>query len=233
MSSQDNGTGMSAQQIFYQLLQKRQLDSRQPEYQQMTVNPQILDQVEMLSSAFECSLFFYDGSVYLYPQEENTFLGYSKAGLKSQLIKSNETVVVYYLQMFIVLTLMIEFFETEYGDGRLRESIDLSMLMNKVAENLRAGMKMDAAASQIPFEQIYSYYNSLEDPSSDSKKHHTKLAIYQRLFDFLEAQGLVRYLPARRELRVTPRFGALVQNVLRRDEGHEAVLKIMEDLKHA
>lgn len=53
----------------------------------------------------------YGNVIYLIPKEENNFLGFSKQQLKGTLCKSGATDKDYYLSQFVILTLLVEFFD--------------------------------------------------------------------------------------------------------------------------
>lgn len=227
------------EEIFYALLRRRQIESGHAFYTQVMNDPAQLAALEAMADAFECSIIHYQGTLYLYVQPENRFLGYSRADLKKRLLKSGESAAHYYLQMFILLSLLIEFYGTQYGDGRSRDFIQLGTLMNKVQENLAAGMKAEKEQEeqgkrlQIPFESLHAVYSSLEDAHTDSRRKGTKMALYMRLIDFLQEQKLIHWMEEGKQIRVTSRMNALVSQVLRRDEGYRGLCEMMEEIEDA
>ena len=62
-----------------------------------------------------CVIERYGSSIYLIPKEENECLGFSKRELKKVLCKSSGTDKDYYLSQFVILTLLVEFYD---GQGQ-------------------------------------------------------------------------------------------------------------------
>ena len=54
------------------------------------------------------------------PKEDNNFLGFSKNQLKQALCKSTATDKDYYLSQFVILTLLVEFYDGQ-GSSEARE----------------------------------------------------------------------------------------------------------------
>lgn len=119
-------------EILYTLLQKHELPSSDPAYTWlMEADSGRLEQLEAAAAAFECRLVTRQGMLYLVPNQDNLFLGYSKADLKAVLLKSNQNDVHYYLSMFALLVLLDAFYSTEYGGGRLRDFLSLEDWMSR------------------------------------------------------------------------------------------------------
>lgn len=97
-------------EILYILLQKHELPASDPNYTWlMEADTGRLEQLEAAASAFDCRLLPRQGMIYLIPNQDNLFLGYSKADLKAELLKSNQTDAHYYLSMFALLVLLDAF----------------------------------------------------------------------------------------------------------------------------
>ena len=93
--------------------------------------------VKSQAETASCDIERYGNTIYLIPQEENNFLGYSRVELKKELCKSTATNKDYYLAQFVILTLLTEFFDGDGNSSRAREYIRSGELMNFVGASAR------------------------------------------------------------------------------------------------
>ena len=130
-----------SQEIFYYLLEKHELreEDEQALYKAYTEEEDIQNIVKSQAETASCDIERYGNTIYLIPQEENNFLGYSRVELKKELCKSTATNKDYYLAQFVILTLLTEFFDGDGNSSRAREYIRSGELMNILSERLREG----------------------------------------------------------------------------------------------
>ena len=128
-----------SQEIFYYLLEKHELreEDEQALYKAYTEEEDIQNIVKSQAETASCDIERYGNTIYLIPQEENNFLGYSRVELKKELCKSTATNKDYYLAQFVILTLLTEFFDGDGNSSRAREYIRSSELMNILSESLK------------------------------------------------------------------------------------------------
>lgn len=102
-----------SQMIFYYLLQNRELKEEDETqlYKAYTENEAVMNLVKRQGEVAESNIERYGNVIYLIPKEDNDFLGFSKALLKSTLCKSTATDKDYYLSQFVILTLLVEFYD--------------------------------------------------------------------------------------------------------------------------
>ena len=114
-----------SQEIFYYLLEKHELreEDEQALYKAYTEEEDIQNIVKSQAETASCDIERYGNTIYLIPQEENNFLGYSRVELKKELCKSTATNKDYYLAQFVILTLLTEFFDGDGNSSRAREYI--------------------------------------------------------------------------------------------------------------
>ena len=103
----------TSQEIFYYLLEHHELREEEENtlYQSYIQEEEIQNLVKSQGEIADCNIERYGNVIYLIPREENNFLGFSKAQLKSVLCKSTGTDKDYYLSQFVILTLLVEFFD--------------------------------------------------------------------------------------------------------------------------
>lgn len=83
-----------SQEIFYYLLEKHELreEDEQALYKAYTEEEDIQNIVKSQAETASCDIERYGNTIYLIPQEENNFLGYSKVELKKELCKSTRQI---------------------------------------------------------------------------------------------------------------------------------------------
>ena len=98
-----------SQEIFYYLLRKHEISEiRERElFRTFAENEEIQILVKSQAEIAGSSVERYGDTIYLIPDEENVYLGYSKAKLKSMLCRSGATDKDYYLSQFIILVLLV------------------------------------------------------------------------------------------------------------------------------
>ena len=82
-----------SQKIFYYLLEHHELrEENEPELHKAYLEQdEVQTLVKSQAEAAESSIETYGGVIYLIPEQENNFLGYSKGQLKRELCRSNPT----------------------------------------------------------------------------------------------------------------------------------------------
>ena len=104
---------LSSQEIFYYLLEHHELREEDEPllYKAHTEEEAIRNLVKSQGEVAAANVERYGNVIYLIPKEENNFLGFSKQQLKNTLCKSTATDKDYYLSQFVILTLLVEFFD--------------------------------------------------------------------------------------------------------------------------
>ena len=113
----------TSQEIFYYLLEHHEMSEEAQErlFRGYAENERIQNLVKSQGEAAECDIERYGDVVYLIPREDNTFLGFSKAQLKQLLCKSGGTDKDYYLSQFVILTLLVEFYDGQGATSKTRD----------------------------------------------------------------------------------------------------------------
>ena len=108
-----------SQEIFYYLLEHHELKEEEEEslYRAYTEQEDVQNLVKSQGEIADSSIERYGDVIYLIPKEENDYLGFSKGQLKSILCRSGATDKDYYLSQFVILTLLVEFYD---GQGSCR-----------------------------------------------------------------------------------------------------------------
>lgn len=136
----------TSQEIFYYLLEHHELREEDELllYKAYTEEETVRNLVKSQGDIAGSNIERYGNVIYLIPKEENNFLGFSKQQLKSTLCKSGATDKDYYLSQFVILTLLVEFFDGQGSSSKSREYMRVGELMNCLSARLKEGAAVEA-----------------------------------------------------------------------------------------
>lgn len=189
-----------SQEIFYYLLKKHEIsEEREPVlFKMFAENEEIQNLVRSQGSIAESEIERYGNVIYLIPKEDNHFLGYSKAQLKSILCKSNGTDKDYYLAQFTILVLLVEFYDGQGSSSKTRDFMRVGELQNSVAARLKEGADQTDEEKEeqtgIAFSNMLEAYEALRSDEKGSRAKTTKEGFMHNILVFLQNQGLIEYV---------------------------------------
>ena len=201
-----------SQEIFYYLLQNRELreEEEQAYYRAYTENEQVQNLVKSQGAAADSNIERYDNIIYLIPNEDNRFLGYSKAELKNILCKSGATDKDYYLSQFVILTLLVEFFDGQGSSSKSREYMRVGELQNCISERLKEGAQNVGEEQEetmgIAFSNMLEAYEALRSDEKGSRARTTKEGFLYNILTFLQKQGLIEYVEEDEMIKTTKKL---------------------------
>lgn len=201
-----------SQEIFYYLLEHFELreETQTQLYKSYTENENIQNLVKSQGDAALSSIERYGNVIYLIPNEQNTFLGFSKSQLKTMLCKSGATDKDFYLSQFIVLTMLVEFYDGMGSSSKSRDYIKVGELQNTVSNCLKEGVENiseeDEEKAGLAFTNMLEAYEALRSDESGSKAKTTKLGFLNNIFKFLENQGLIEYVEEDEMIKTTKKL---------------------------
>lgn len=194
------GEIQTGQEIFYYLLEHHELNEEKEQnlYRAYTENEQIQNLVKSQGIIAHSNVERYGNVIYLIPQEDNVFLGYSKAQLKNALCKSTGTDKDYFLSQFAILTLLIEFYDGQGATSKTRDYIRVGELQNSISERLKEGCQNLTEEEQeeagVAFSNMMEAYEALKSDEKGGRARTTKEGFLYNLLNFLQKQGLVNYV---------------------------------------
>lgn len=201
----------SSQEIFYYLLEHRQLkeEDEKQRYRAYTEKEEVQNLVKSQGEVAGCNIERYDNVIYLIPKEDNRFLGFSKADLKQALCKSNATDKDYYLSQFVILTLLVEFFDGQGGSSKIREYMRVGELQNCISKRLKEGAGSGEAEEErkgIAFSDMLEAYEALKSDEKGSRARTTKEGFLYNILNFLQKQGLIEYVEEDEMIKTTKKL---------------------------
>lgn len=202
----------TSQEIFYYLLERHELreDDELRLYKAYTENENILNLVKSQGVMAQSSIERYGNVIYLIPKEDNHFLGFSKAQLKGALCKSTATDKDYYLSQFVILTLLVEFFDGQGSSSKSREYMRVGELQNCISERLKEGaghmQPEDEERLGIAFSNMLEAYESLRSEEKGSRSRTTKEGFLYNILNFLQKQGLIEFVEEDEMIKTTKKL---------------------------
>ncbi len=223
----------TSQEIFYYLLEHHELseDEEMQLYRAYTEQEEIQNLVKSQGEIAESRIERYGNVIYLIPKEENHFLGFSKPQLKTALCKSSGTDKDYYLSQFVVLTLLVEFFDGQGSSSKAREYMRVGELLNCISSRLKEGAEsMDEEQEEqsgIAFSNMLEAYEALRSDDKGSRAKTTKEGFLHSILVFLQKQGLIEYVEADEMIKTTKKLDNFMDWNLLNQNNYHRVLRVL------
>lgn len=223
----------TSQEIFYYLLENHELREEEELllYRAYTEEEKVQNLVKSQGEIAGSTIERYGNVIYLIPKEENNFLGFSKSQLKSALCKSNATDKDYYLSQFVILTLLVEFFDGQGSSSKAREYIRVGELQNLVSGHLKEGAEnLDDEQEElagIAFSNMYEAYEALRSDEKGSRAKTTKEGFLHHILVFLQKQGLIEYVERDEMIKTTKKLDNFMDWNLLNQNNYQRVLKVL------
>ncbi|HCJ07266.1 MAG: DUF6063 family protein [Lachnospiraceae bacterium] len=222
-----------SQQIFYYLLQHHELREQEEQrlYRAYTEEEPIQNLVKSQAEEADSTVERYGDVIYLIPKEENVFLGYSKAELKKRLCKSTATDKDFYLSQFVILTLLVEFYDGQGSSSKSREYIRVGELQNCISDRLKEGVENTTEEEEeqkgIAFRNMLEAYEALRSDDKGTRQRTTKEGFLHTIFTFLEEQGLIDYVVQDEMIKTTKKLDNLMDWNLLNQNNYQRVRKVL------
>ena len=221
-----------SQEIFYYLLENHELreDGENTLYRAYTEREEIQNLVKSQGEIAGSTVERYGNVIYLIPKEENNFLGFSKAQLKAARCRSGATDRDYYLSQFVVLTLLVEFFDGQGSSSKTREYIRVGELQNCISERLKEGAQNTPEEQEeggIAFSDILQAYEALRSDDRGSRARTTKEGFLHQILVFLQKQGLVEYVEQDEMVKTTKKLDNFMDWNLLNQNNYRRVRRVL------
>ena len=223
-----------SQQIFYYLLEHFELreEDEQRLYRAYVEEEAVQNLVKSQAEEAVSTVERYGDVIYLIPKEENVFLGFSKAKLKEILCKSTGTDKDFYLSQFVILTLLVEFYDGQGSSSKSREYIRVGELQNCIADRLKEGVENFSEEEEeqkgIAFRNMLEAYEALRSDDKGSKAKTTKEGFLHAIFVFLERQGLIEYVEEDEMIKTTKKLDNLIDWNLLNQNHYQRIRKVLD-----
>ena len=228
----------TGQEIFYYLLENHELreDNEPLLYKAYTEQEEVQNLVKSQGEIAGSNIERYGNVIYLIPKEENNFLGFSKAQLRDVLCKSNATDKDYYLSQFVILTLLVEFFDGQGSSSKTREYIKVGELQNCISKRLKEGAdnvnEEEEETAGIAFSNILEAYEALRSDEKGSRARTTKEGFLHQILIFLRKQGLIEYVEQDEMIKTTKKLDNFMDWNLLNQNNYQRVLRVLGGNRH-
>ena len=222
-----------SQEIFYYLLEHQELreDEEALLFKAYAEQEEIQNLVKSQGEAAYSTIERYGNVIYLIPKEENHFLGFSKAQLKNVLCRSNSTDKDYYLSQFVILTLLVEFFDGQGSSSKAREYMRVGELQNCISRRLKEGAEHvpedQEEQAGIAFSNMLEAYEALRSDEKGSRARTTKEGFLHHILTFLQKQGLVEYVEQDEMIKTTKKLDNFMDWNLLNQNNYKRVLRVL------
>jgi hypothetical protein len=231
-----------SQQIFYYLLKYRELHEKEEGelYQAYTENESVMNLVKAQGEAAGSEIVRYGSVIYLIPKEDNDFLGYSKSQLKAALCRSGATDKDYYLSQFVIITLLVEFYDAQGSSSKSRDFIKVGELLNCISDRLLEGAAKERLLKEqekeeeagLAFTEMSQAFEALRSEEKGSRAKTTKEGFIYTILNFLQKQGLIEYVEADEMIRTTQKLNHFMDFNLLNKNNYNRVLKVLGVTEH-
>lgn len=228
----------TSQEIFIYLLEHHELaeESREQLYKAYSESERIQNLVKSQGEIAECDVERYGNVIYLIPKENNTFLGFSKAELKQALCKSAGTDKDYYLSQFVILTLLVEFYDGQGATSKTRDYMRSGELQNCISKRLKEGAERFSEEEEdqagIAFSNMAEAYEALKSDEKSSRAKTTKEGFLYHILNFLQKQGLVEYVEEDEMIKTTKKLDNFMDWNLLNQNNFQRIRRILEGTTH-
>lgn len=222
-----------SQKIFYYLLEHHELrEEKASELHKAYIEQdEVQTLVKSQADAADSYVEAYSGVIYLIPGQENNFLGYSKGQLKKELCRSNATDKDYYLVQFVILVLLLEFYDGQGSSSKTRDFILLGDLQNSVTDKLKEGAARysedEQAQNGMAFTAMREAYESLRSDEKRNRQKTTKEGFMFSILHFLQEQGLIVYIEQDEMIKTTRKLDHFMDWNLLNKNNFERVQRIL------
>ena len=223
----------ASQEIFYYLLENHELREEEELllYKAYTEEEAVQNLVKLQGETAGSTIERYGNVIYLVPKEENNFLGFSKAQLKAVLCRSGATDKDYYLSQFVILTLLVEFFDGQGSSSKAREYIRVGELQNLVSGHLKEGAQNlgeeEEERAGIAFTNMFEAYEALKSDEKGSRAKTTKEGFLHHILLFLQKQGLIEYVEQDEMIKTTKKLDSFMDWNLLNQNNYQMVLRVL------
>ena len=220
-----------SQQIFYYLLRYKSLSEIEERtlYRAYTEKEEVNALVKNQAKEANSQVERYSNVIYLIPNEDNNFLGFSKVELKGEFCKSGATDKDYYLSQFVILTLLVEFYDGQGRSSKAREYMKIGEFLNSIAERLSQGAERSEEVEKegLAFQNMLEAFQALKSDEKGSRAKTTKEGLINKILLFLQKQGLIDYIEQDDMIKTTKKLDHFMDYNLLNKNNYSRVLKVL------
>ena len=145
--------------------------------------------------------------------------------------KSSGTDRDYYLSQFVILTLLVEFYDAQGKSSKAREFLRVGDVQNSIGTYLKAGAESGGEQTEeetgLAFSDMYEAYEALRSDEKGSKAKTTKEGFLHHILKFLEKQGLIDYVEEDEMIQTTKKLDSFMDWNLLNQNHYKRVRRVL------
>ncbi len=226
-----------SQEIFYTLLNNHYMlkeEDFKPLFQAYTREVEVRNLLKQQAEVANCKIALYGDVLYLIPNLDNHLLGFTTAELKSELCYSGALNDDYYLAQFMILCILMEFYDGSGTNTRIREFLKFSDLETTISKELENGVRnqeKNETEDFIRFKALQDRYESLLSKDDSNRMRKTKQGMIRKVIDFLVKQSLIVYIVEDEQIIPTDKLNHFMENNLLNKRNLDRVKKVLGELE--
>ena len=226
-----------SQEIFYNLLKNHSIEEEKEPFlfNHYLENERIQNLVKSQGESADSLIERYGSVIYLIPKEDNTYLGFSKTELKQKLCKSQANDKDFYLSQFVILLLLMEFYNGNGASSKVRDYMKVGEFQNIISMRLQEGCdrynEEEQLEHEVAFFEMLEAYEALKSDEGGSRKKTTKEGFLYNILKFLENQGLIDYVERDEMILTSKKLDNLMDWNILNQNNYNRVIKLFDGTK--
>jgi len=222
-----------SQSIFCYLIEHRELKEEDDLtlYKAYTENENVMDLVKRQGIISKSIIERYSNIIYLIPNEDNNYLGFSKQNLRPILCKSTATDKDYYLSQFVILTLLVEFYDGQGSSSKTRDYLRVGDLLNTISDRLKDGTSNSDEDLEdrdgLAFSNMLEAFEALRSDDRGSRSKTTKEGFIYNILRFLQNQNLLDFIEEDEMIKTTKKLDQFMDYNLLNKKNYRRVLRVL------
>ena len=135
------------------------------------------------------------------------------------------------MSQFVILTLLVEFYDGQGSSSKAREYIRVGDLQNSISMRLKEGAEHAGEEEEeqkgIAFSDMLRAYEALKSEERGSRSKTTKEGFLHKILIFLEKQGLLEYVEQDEMIKTTKKLDNFMDWNLLNQNNYKRVLRIL------
>lgn len=222
----------SAIEIFYTLLQKKQLKASDEAFSRLHQEEELRNRLGELAEGFQCRIAWYPTAIYLIPDGENEYLGLTRSDFRKR-IPGNDNAHQVNLRYFLILVLLLCFYDAQTSNHKVRPFLQLAEWMKEVGMRLEQAAKAEKedGSGNTAFQRMLQEHEALLP--EDNRSSRSKSNFYIKVLRFLEDEGLITWYEGEEQIRTLPMLDDKVDFLLASEELNDVFEALKKGDSHA
>ena len=143
-------------------------------------------------------------------------------------------------RLFVILTLLAEFYDGQGSTSKSREFLKLGELQNIVSERLKAGLALEQEREQdgtnlytemyetvLDYKSMSEAYEALKSVEAGSRSKYTKEGYVSIICNFLDRQELIIFIPEDEMIKTTAKLDNIMEYKILNKENYARIMETL------